>query len=119
MDTLTLEQAYYIGELVATTFIIVSIVFLSIQVRQNTQTSRLSNMQAYTSSYNAFLDLIAQDEVLADVYQRGLLSVDGLTDVEGIRFVALSQHAFRIFADVYEQNREGGMRYEKIYYRTV
>ena len=50
MEPLTLEQAYYIGELIAAFVVIVSVIYLALQVRQNTQvilTSNTHNISTY------------------------------------------------------------------------
>jgi len=36
METLTLENGYYISQMVAAVFLILSVIYLALQVRQNT-----------------------------------------------------------------------------------
>ena len=46
METLTLEQAYYIAQMVAAVILVLSVVYLALQVHQNTHAMRLSNFRS-------------------------------------------------------------------------
>lgn len=51
METLTLEQAYYLGELLGVIAVVASLIYLTLQLRQNTLSIRMSNVQALSSQY--------------------------------------------------------------------
>ena len=51
METLTLEQSYYIAQVVAAVILVLSVIYLALQVRQNTHAMRLSNFQAGSTSW--------------------------------------------------------------------
>ena len=51
METLTLEQAYYLGELLGVIAVVTSLIYLALQLRQNTLSIRMSNVQALSSQY--------------------------------------------------------------------
>jgi len=61
METLTLEQAYYIGELVGVIAIVGSLIFLTLQVRQNTQIIRTGAMNQLSSTLVESLFALAWD----------------------------------------------------------
>ena len=71
MESLTLEQAYYIGELVGVVVVIASLIFVGLQIRQNTEVSRLTAAQAYADVDNAFVGIINTSQNLADILHRG------------------------------------------------
>ena len=110
METLTLEQAYYVGELISALIVVISIIYLAVQVRQNTKAIRLSNYQSVSASWTPTLDLIAGSEQVADIYKRGLHTFDTLSEIEQVRFRALAAHMLRIINEPYEQMLEGAMR---------
>ena len=43
METMTLEQMYYIGELIATVAFVMPLLYVGIQIRQNTYTIKLNS----------------------------------------------------------------------------
>ncbi len=44
METITLEQSPYLAEIVGVFAIVVSLIYLTLQVRQNTRTTRLETV---------------------------------------------------------------------------
>ena len=93
METLTLEHLYYIGELAGVIVVIVSVIYLALQVRQNTQTIRTTNMHAMSGNINSAVDMITNSAEVADIYRRGSMDYDSLDDIEMVRF-----HFQRIFS---------------------
>ena len=59
METLTLEQAYYIGELVASFVVLISLVYMAIQLRQNTNAIRLGTAHAVAEEFREMFALAA------------------------------------------------------------
>ena len=56
METLTLEQAYYMGELLAAVIVIISIFYLAAQVKHSTRATQLQTthdmtMQCFPSKH--------------------------------------------------------------------
>ena len=103
METLTLEQAYDLGELLGVIAVVASLIYLALQLRQNTLSIRMSNVQALSSQYVGFVDMIAQSEELADIFLRGLEDMENLAKTERIRFRMIVSHMFRILFEQYLQ----------------
>ena len=99
MESLTLEQAYYIGELIAAFVVIVSVIYLALQVRQNTQVIITTNTHNISSAINSIMDMITNNGEVADIYRRGSVSYNSLDDTEQIRFRTLALHFFRILKE--------------------
>ena len=110
METLTLEQAYYISQMVAAVFLILSVIYLALQVRQNTSAMRLSNFQAGSTSWANFMSMLTHSEECTDIYRRGIAESDTLNENEHIRFRMLGMHLLRVFHECFEQMHEGGVR---------
>ena len=91
------------AEMLAATGVIISLVYLSLQMRHNTVAIRRTNARQTTSDNNGALRSIAENEDLAAIFVRGLASLEDLNPVERYRFdLALSQWLLNVeqtFAD--------------------
>ena len=110
MDTLTLEQAYYIAQMVAAAILVLSVIYLALQVHQNTHAMRLSNTQAGSANWMAVMGMLANNEEVTDIYRRGIATPDTLNETEQIRFRMLAMQILRVFCENFEQQHEGAMR---------
>ena len=103
---MNLEQAYYIGQLAGSVVVIASLIYLAVEVRQNTKIAKLNSSHINTQVYTQFLELISSDSELADIFLRGVNDITELTAVEQIRFSALLGIAFR---NMFQQFQEFDM----------
>ncbi len=110
METLTLEQAYYIAQMVAAVILILSVVYLALQVHQNTHAIRLSNFQAVSASWANIINMLTQNEEVADIYLRGMVTYDELNEIEQFRFRMMGMQLIRTFSENFEQQHEGAVR---------
>jgi hypothetical protein len=107
METLTLEQAYYIGELLAAFMVIVSIFYLAMQVKQSNISTRLDSLQEISLGFNAVYQSLSENRDLADIYQRGIYDFDQLDRLEKMRFIVLLNRVLRIIYEMYYQRQTG------------
>jgi hypothetical protein len=77
-----------IGEIAGALAVIVTLVYLSAQVRQNTKASRLAAVQAASENSSHFSELIAADPELSELVWRGMREPDSLDPAETRRFIA-------------------------------
>jgi hypothetical protein len=103
------EAAGAIGEIAGALAVIVTLVYLSIQVRQNTKASRLSAVQAASENSSRFSELLAADPDLSELFWRGLRDPDSLDPAEGRRFVAALNVFMRREAVSFFLHKEGVM----------
>lgn len=103
------EAAGAIGEIAGALAVIVTLVYLSIQVRQNTKASRLSAVQAASENSSRFSELLAADTDLSELVWRGLRDPDSLDPVEARRFVAALNVFVRREAVSFFLHKEGVM----------
>ena len=86
---MTIDQIGSIGELIAAIATVATLVYLSMQLRQNTAAVRGSGTASHTDSQNAWSTLLLQDADLNDLYWRGLADRDALDERERRRFDGL------------------------------
>ena len=110
METLTLEQAYYIAQMVAAVILVLSVVYLALQVHQNTHAIRLSNFQAVSASWANIMGTLTNNEEVANIYRRGMVTFDTLNEIEQFRFRSLGMQILRTFNENFEQQHEGAVR---------
>ena len=110
METLTLENGYYISQIVAAVILVLSVIYLALQVRQNTSAMRLSNFQAVSISWANIFGMLTNNEEVADIYRRGLVEQDTLNEIEQFRFRMLGMQILRMFHECFEEQLEGGVR---------
>ncbi len=91
---MSLENIYYIGQSVAVVAILGSLLFVGFQVRQNTKAQHLAVQQNYYAAKNAFVSLIAENPLFADIYRKGLSDILSLSETERWQFGAMMQMTF-------------------------
>lgn len=76
-------------QIVANFGVIASIVFLGIELRENATQARIDTTQEAVAQRDAWWELIAGDEAVADIYRRGLADFNALSPLEQTRFDVL------------------------------
>ncbi len=110
METFTLEDGYYISQIVAAVILVLSVIYLALQVRQNTSAMRMSNFQAGSTTWANVLGMLTNNKEVTDIYRRGMFAFDALNEIEQIRFRSLGMQFLRVFHECFEQQYEGGVR---------
>lgn len=109
MESITLEQAYYIAELTTAVAVIISLVYVGRQVEQNTDATQVNAAQVFVEMYNTFTAYLASSEELTEMWYRGITAYQELNKIEKIRFNAIAGQWFRIAESVYQQWKRGAM----------
>jgi len=110
METLTLVQAYYVAQVAAAVILVLSVIYLALQVRQNTHAMRLSNFQAGSANWANVMGMLTNNEEITDIYLRGAATPDALNEIEQIRFRMFGMQILRLLNESFEQHYEGAMR---------
>ena len=115
MEIVTLEQVYYIGELIAAVVLIISVFYLAIQMKQNTQAIRSTAAYEATQSLSGWYLAIGHDQQSLDVFVRGLSGSENLDGNEKYQFIILVHAAFLSFQNTfylaYEQTLNEEMKH--------
>ncbi len=104
---LTLEGLGSIGELIGGLAVAVSLVYLAIQVRQGTKTTRAEMLQQHSLSLQSTLLAIGSDAQASRVLNAGLRSWDDLSEEEPGQFSLMMAGTFQGFESVFYQYRSG------------
>lgn len=103
---LTVSELGSLGEFFASIAVLVTLVFLVIQMRQNTRTMRRTNVRlSQEHNGRALSELI--DEGIAEIFLRGQQSLANLSEVERYRFDLAFTMWLQSVDQAYADNREG------------
>jgi len=103
---LTLEQASYVGELISAVVVVISVLYLAVQIKQNTRSIRTQAVYELSSLFAEHQTRLAYDKDFVDVYLRGVQDFDGLSPQEQVRFSLEVAALLRIFAEMHFQRCE-------------
>lgn len=104
---MTLPDLVIIGDLVASTVVVVSVIYLAIQVRQNSRLLRASAIQsAALNTAEGFVSTVAQSPDTAAVVVKGLQNISSLSPGESAQFSALLFLIFNEVQGAYLLNQE-------------
>jgi hypothetical protein len=97
-----------LGDFMGGLAVIVSLVYLARQIRQNTRMLRASALSSTTDTYVAFNHLLGSDPLAARVFQIGLEDFAALAENEQRQFLNLMRAALISYEHVY-QNYDAGL----------
>jgi hypothetical protein len=108
MGTMTLEQGYFIVQIVAGLAVVLSLIYVGIGVRQNAQAVRLSTSQRVLQEIRETTVQFADNAELADILLRGVQAA-ALEGQEKLRFYALIGNFMRVLENGYFQFQAGAL----------
>lgn len=103
---MTLQDWGALGELIGGVAIIVSLIYVGLQIRQSTQTSRAATSQAYTSQFISSVSKLLEPG-FSDIFWRGLPGLHDLHGGERVAFVSYISIVLRMFESFYLQEQDG------------
>ena len=103
---MTLEQAYQLAGIIAALGMIGTLMYLAVQVRQNTIAVRTNTAQSLTDGLCSFFRYAAQSDT-ADIIFRGFQALDNLTDADRMRFFGIMHDHFFAYQNAYFQMKSG------------
>ncbi len=109
MEAITLEQSAYLAEIVGVFAIVVSLIYLTLQVRQNTRSTRLETVQAINTEFVSWMDMIGSNRELTEIYHRGLFDLQSLDVTQRLQFSIALSRLFRTIHELYFQWQEGAV----------
>ena len=105
-----LEQLANIAEIFGMLVISITLIFLIVQMRQNTKALYSSTTySAHDEIGNQIYRPLASDHSLADIFLRGLDDLSSLSPVETVRFFAFWQNTVFTLQNWFYQWREGAL----------
>ncbi len=100
---MTLSELGALGELIGGVAVVVSLVYLAIQIRDSTRSARASRIQAVMTAAQSFAGVLAADTPPARVFRLGLIDSGELSEDENVQFTAQLVMMFRNFENTFVQ----------------
>jgi len=94
------------AEIVGAVAVVVSLLYLAIQMRSQNRETRLSTINSSLAEWNSLLALVADNSELAEIWNRGLKN-EALSEDEEVRFRAFANSYLRVVEGLYLQHLEG------------
>ena len=104
---MTLDQFANIGEIIGSVAVIISIVYLAIQIRTNTEAERTSTYQAVVSDFGALNNTMASTPELSHMFVEAMEDYHQLSSDEKARISQLFFQCFHYFENMFYQHRKG------------
>ncbi len=98
-----LDQLANIAEISAAALLIVSLIYVGLQVRQSTKAAYASTSQAHAEVANGYIGLINASNNLADILHQGASGLSSLKEGNLIRFMAFHDQIFVAYQSFYFQ----------------
>ncbi|MGR8948216.1 MAG: hypothetical protein ACU84Q_09235 [Gammaproteobacteria bacterium] len=89
-----------IGELVGAAAVVISVVYLAIQIRRQTEQEKLSASRELAETWNQCLKQVAEDKQFAELWLAGAANYGGLPNTERIR---LSSYLYTMMRTLEQQ----------------
>ena len=100
---MTLETLANLGEFISGIVVVLSLVYLAFQVRQNTQSLRTENYARALDRVSAMQARLSEDPDLAAIFDRGLRDTGALTTEQRIQFTWAFYEMFGAFEFMFHQ----------------
>ena len=106
-----MDLAYYanLAEIFGTVAIVVSLVYVAVQIRQNTRTTRLATGQNISRDLREANAIVASDANMAEILLKGVENEAELTPAERLRLYFYLNLAYRVYENAYYQRQEGAL----------
>ena len=98
-----------ISQVVAAIGVIISLIHLAAQIRNNTREVRSASFNAVTEAFNQFNLLVGQNAQVASLILRGWNDYSQLDGIEELQFDLLMLGLFRVHESVFYQSNRGTM----------
>lgn len=106
---MSIQDLGSIGELIAAIATLVTLIYLAVQLRQNTRAIKSATFQNITAEMGKNVEPISANADLASILVKGMANPDNLTAEERLRLSAVLVASFRRMESVYVQNRLGSI----------
>ena len=106
MESLTLEQAYFIGELIGAAVVILSLFYVAAQVKQNTRAMRSATAYSATEMVSSWYKQMGHDSSSCKLWLKGLTDFNSLDGDDKVQMAMLFHSAMLNFQTAFYQSKE-------------
>ena len=96
-----------IAEAAASFAVVISLVYLAIQVRLQSKQNQMSVINSLTQQWNETIRVFAADKELYEIWMKGLVEFESLPAIERGRFSAILVGLTQIFEGLHLHHRDG------------
>ena len=107
-----LAQLANLGEFIGGAAVLVTLIYLAVQVRSNGREQRMLSMREATREMASVNQSVGDSKEKAELWLKGSRDFEELDAVERLRFSVANGHIFRTLEQIYYQEREGGIEPE-------
>ena len=106
---MTIQDWGAIGELVGGVAVFATLVYLALQIRQNTRAIRLSTSHAVTEEFRGMFALVAEQSELAEIIQKAAHDAASITGADKVRFWSYTSNFTRAIENAYIQSTQDAL----------
>ena len=107
MEAINWDAVQAISEALGLIVVVASVIFVGLQIQQNTEAARIEGVQNITSEWRHALQGMLTTEQLAGVNLRGMLNREGLTGAELLQYNGTMHTLFHVMSNAYFHHRKG------------
>ena len=94
-----------VGEIVGAITVVVTLIYLAIQMRQNTTAIQLSTSHSVTEELQEMFSLLASDQSLSEIFVQAA-QTDELSDADRVRYNTFLSNVVRVYENAFLQKRQ-------------
>jgi len=102
---MTIAELGSLGEFIASLGVLITLIYLAIQMRQNTKAVRLNTAHSITEEFQDMFSLLASDQSLSEIFMEAAQNEE-LSGVSRLRYNTFMGNAMQAYENAYLQNRE-------------
>ncbi len=102
-----LDQLANLGEFIGGVAVLVTLIYLALQIRAGAKEQRMATMREATREMATVAQAIGDSNEKAEIWMQGVSRFEELGAAERLRFSVISMHGFRTFEQVFYQARDG------------
>ena len=104
---MTLDALGNIGEFLGAIGVVVSLAYLGLQIRQNTNAIKASSHHSLNDSFSNFLELLINNQRAARILESGIMGLEGLNHEDRDTFYAVVSLLFNHFENTFFHYQRG------------
>ena len=91
-----------IGEILGASAVVLTLIYLAVQIRAQNRESRISSVHETTGAIRNAMSLLVDGDT-AEIVVKGINGFDEMSDVERLRYIMLSMVVLRVYEEAYYQ----------------
>ena len=105
----TLKKMHQVGELTAAVAVVLSLIFVGLEIRQSSATAQAAAAQAVHENFAAWYTAAQSDPVLLELSTKGMRDYSSLSETERAQFIAMFMAFCSHTQDAFFKWREGSL----------